>query len=541
MAWGPTARGGAGAPAIMAPPVPHSVPAANAMAIPRTVRSPVVLRASLLLALVPSLASAASVVRAEDEEPAPAKPKETASTTHHEVEINGQSVPYTATAGTYVLETEEQKPKASAFYTSYVREGVEADKRPVTFCFNGGPGSSSVWLHLGLFGPRRVWMGDEAVTPPPPYRLVDNDQSVLDLTDLVFIDPVTTGYSRPAEGEDPQQFHGLDEDVQWVGEFIRLWVTRNARWTSPKYLAGESYGTTRAASLAGHLQDRHGMFLDGVLLVSSILRFQTARFDTGNDLPYALFLPTYTATAWYHGMLEPELQADLKRTLALVEEFALGEYTLALMQGDRLSEEGRRHVVSDLARFTGLSEEYVSQTNLRIEIQRFVKELLREKRLTVGRLDSRFLGRDADAAGEGNEFDPSYSAIQGPYTALLNDYVRRELAYENDLVYEILTGRVHPWKWGDAENQYVDVAETLRSAMTHNPRLRVFVANGYYDLATPYFATDYTFRHMGLEGGARERVQMTFYESGHMMYIHPPSLLQMRADLAAFYGAGAVR
>jgi carboxypeptidase C (cathepsin A) len=335
-------------------------------------------------------------------------------------------------------------------------------------------------------------------------------------------------------GQSPKQFHGFKEDIETVGEFIRLYTTRNRRWASPKFLIGESYGTTRAAGLSGYLQDRHGMYFNGIMLVSSILNFETARFDPGNDLPYLLFLPTYTATAWYHKQLASDLQADLRKTLNQVEDFARNEYWHALMKGDVLTGEERKSVVQKLSRFTGLSENYIEQTNLRINIYRFTKELLREKRRTVGRLDSRFQGMDVDAAGEAMEYDPSYAAIQGPYTATLNHYIRTELKYESDLPYEILTDRVHPWSFRDYENQYLNVAETLRAAMNQNPSLKVFIANGYYDLATPYFATLYTFDHIGLEPELRENVSMGFYESGHMMYIHLPSLVRMKKDLATF-------
>jgi carboxypeptidase C (cathepsin A) len=353
--------------------------------------------------------------------------------------------------------------------------------------------------------------------------------------DLVFIDPVTTGYSRAAEGEDDGQFHGVDEDVQWVAEFIRLYTTRFERWASPKFLAGESYGTTRAAGLAGELQNRHGMYLNGIVLVSAILDFQTARFDVGNDLPYVLFLPTYTATAWYHGQLDDELQTDLTATLNEVRRFALNEYAPMLSAGDALPAERREYLAAKLARYTGLTPDYVERTNLRIQISRFTKELLRDERRTVGRLDSRFKGIDRDAAADTYEYDPSYAAIQGPYTAAINHYVRTELGYESDLPYEILTGRVRPWSYGTRrQNRYLNVAETLRSAMTKNPHLKVYVACGYYDLATPFFAAEYTFEHLGLDPSLKSNVSFGHFESGHMMYIHVPSLAALKDDLAAF-------
>lgn len=469
-------------------------------------------------------------------------PEEAISETKHSVLIDGKEIKYTATAGTLLLKEEVreeegdiEKPKATIFFISYTMDDVkDLSKRPLTFSFNGGPGSSSVWLHLGLLGPRRVFLDDEGRAPPPPYRLVDNEYSLFDNTDLVFIDPVSTGYSRAVPGEKPEQFHDFTKDIESVGEFIRLYATRYKRWSSPKFIIGESYGTTRAAGLADHLLERHGLFLNGLMLISSILNFQDARFDVGNDLPHILFLPTYTATAWYHGKLTEELQKDLPRTLAEVEAFALGDYTLALMKGAELPENERGVIIDKLAHYTGLPREYIAQTNMRIEIQRFIKELLRDERSMVGRLDSRFKGMDRDAAGEKPEFDPSYINIQGPYTACLNDYVRRELGYESDLPYEILTGRVMPWNYDKYQNQYVNVAEMLRSAMTKNPSMKVFVANGYYDLATPYFATRYTFNHLGLEDELQANISMGYYESGHMMYIHEPSLVKQKADLAQF-------
>ncbi len=498
------------------------------------------LRALVLVALVPWIPLAAA-----QETPAPAKQaaagdgdaKDHVVESSQRVTIDGREHTYTARAGTIVLREEDGKAKATVFHVAYLLEGVEdRSSRPITFCFNGGPGSSSVWLHLGAFGPRRVAMsGPEGWMPPPPYRATPNEHALLDLTDLVFIDPVTTGYSRPAEGVSGAEFHGLDQDARWVAEFIRLWTTREGRWASPKFLAGESYGTTRAAALAGELQGRHGMYLNGLLLVSSILNFGTARFDPGNDLPFVLFLPTYTATAWYHGKLDAELSRDLRATLDEVEAFASGEYAAALFAGDNLSDARRAEIATRLARYTGLSAEYVQRTNLRIQIQRFVKELLRDSALTVGRLDSRYRGVDRDAAGERYEFDPSYAAIQGPYTGALNHYVRAELGFESDLPYEILTGRVHPWSYASFENRYVDVAETLRRELHRNPHLHVFVANGYYDLATPYFATEHTFAQLQLAPNLRANVTMAYYESGHMMYVRPSDLAKLKRDAAAFY------
>ncbi len=475
-------------------------------------------------------------------------PKDQLVETTHTILLDGQEIRYTVTTGTIILkeeaekigekagEAEGEKPKASVFFIAYTRDDVpDKTRRPLTFSFNGGPGSSSVWLHLGLLGPRRVVMQDDGGLPPPPYRLTDNEFSLLDVTDLVFIDPVSTGFSRPVVGEKAKEFHGFKKDIESVGDFIRLYTTRYGRWTSPKFLIGESYGTTRAAGLSGYLQERHGLYLNGIMLISSILDFATADFNPGNDLPYILFLPTYAATAWYHQRLPADLQArPLRDVLAEVAAFALGEYTLALMQGAALSAEARAGILARLARYTGLSADWIDRAELRIEIMRFTKELLRDRRRTVGRLDSRFTGIDRDAVGEKHEYDPSLTNITGPYTAALNDYVRCELKFESDLPYEILNPRVWPWSYAQHENQYVNVVETLRKAMTTNPYLKVFVANGAYDLATPYCATEYTFNHLGLDPTLRGNVSMAYYPAGHMMYIHLPSLAVLREDLVGF-------
>ncbi len=476
------------------------------------------------------------------EEKKPPVPEEKIIQTKHSVKIGGQEIKYTATAGTILLKLEDGTPKASIFYVAYTKDDVsDASQRTLTFSFNGGPGSSSVWLHLGLFGPRRVQMGDAGTLLPPPYKLVDNDVSLLDISDLVFIDPVSTGYSRAVPGETPQQFHGVTPDVESVADFIRLYTTRNKRWSSPKFLAGESYGTTRAAGLSGYLQQRYGMYLNGIVLISAILNFETAEFDTGNDLPYILYLPTYTAIAWYHKKLPSDLQSgDVQKAVEESRKFAVGEYADALMAGDALPSARRAEIQQKLARLTGLSPDYIDRTNLRIEIQRFTKELLRSERRTVGRIDARFTGIDRDAAGERPEFDPSIAAIIGPYSGMLNDYVRNDLKFDSDLPYEVLTGRVRPWSYAPYENRYVNVAETLRSAMTQNPFLHVFVAKGYYDLATPFFAADYTFDHLGLDPALRSHLSGAYYEAGHMMYVHAPSLNKLKADIAQFIKSSAV-
>ncbi len=468
-------------------------------------------------------------------------PEEKVVQTKHTLRIGAQEIKYTASAGTILLKLEDGTPKASVFYIAYTKdEPGDLTKRPVTFSFNGGPGSASIWLHLGAFGPRRVEMGDAGALLGPPYKLVDNEYSLLDVTDLVFIDPVSTGYSRAVPGEPPKQFHGIEEDVQSVGDFIRLYSSRNKRWTSPKFLAGESYGTTRAAGLSGYLQNRYGMYLNGIILISSILNFETAEFDRGNDLPYILYLPTYTAIAWYHKKLPADLQGDLQKAIDESRTFALGEYTDALGAGDNLPAARRAGIVQKVSRLTGLSVDFVDRSNLRIEIMRFDKELLLSERRTVGRLDGRFIGIDEDAAGSRPEYDPSMAAIVGPYTATFNDYVRGDLKFESDLPYEFLTGRVRPWNYEPYENRYVNVANTLRSAMTENPFLKVYVAKGYYDLATPFVAAEYTFDHLGLDPTLRGHLTGGYYEAGHMMYVHQPSLVKLEKELKEFIRTSSV-
>ncbi|HEX6861819.1 MAG TPA: peptidase S10 [Thermoanaerobaculia bacterium] len=496
------------------------------------------LMALLLLALWAPMAVAqppAENKPAEEKEKEKKPPEEKISTTRHTITLDGQRIPYTATAGNLVLKDDEGKPKASVFFVAYTRDGVkDPAERPVTFSFNGGPGAASLWVHLGAFGPKRVERTDEGMGLPPPGRLIDNEYSILDLTDLVFIDPVSTGFSRPVPGEDPKQFHGVRQDIEWVAEFVRLWVTRNERWASPKLVAGESYGTTRAAGLAQHLNDRYGMMLNGVVLISSVLNWQNQEFNVGNDMAYILILPTYTATAWYHKKLPPELSGDLRKTLDEAEAFALGDYASALMQGDRLAPERRREIAARLARYTGLSQDYVERTNLRVEIFRFTKELLRDQGKTVGRLDSRFTGSDMDAAGEFPEFDPSSASLDGPYAAAINDYLRRELGVKEDLVYERLSRKVWPWSWEGFENRYVNLAEPLRQAMNKNPDLKVLFTCGYYDLATPYFDSVFTADHLGLPESLRGNVRLTYYESGHMMYIREADHAKLKKDIAAF-------
>ena len=371
---------------------------------------------------------------------------------------------------------------------------------------------------------------------PPPYALVENEYSLLDQSDFVFIDPIATGYSRAAKDNSPKDFHGVSQDIKSVAEFIRIYLGKENRWGSPKYIAGESYGTTRAAGLVDELQSTHGISLNGVILVSAIMNFQTARFDIGNDVPYPLYLPSFAAVARFHETLSSKYQKmDIEKFLREVEDFAMNDYTLALAQGDQLSGKDRTQIAGKLASYTGLSKEYILQTNLRITMPRFPKELLRDEGKIIGRLDARFTSWDRDDAGDSYEFDPSYAAIQSIYTEGMNAYLRQDLEYSSDMRYEILTN-VWPWSFrGVGDNQYLNVAERLRKAMHKRPDMKVFIANGYYDLATPYFATQYTINHMFLRPEVRDNIEMHYYEAGHMMYAQRDMLAKLKADLDGYY------
>lgn len=465
-------------------------------------------------------------------------------TTAHRIETPAGPLAYTATAGRVVLRQEivedgafkGHRPKAELFVTAYTLDGAAPATRPVTFAFNGGPGSSSVWLHLGLLGPRRVLMGDAGQLLPPPYDVADNAESLLSVSDLVFVDPVSTGYSRTVTDGKPADFHGFTGDLEAVGEVIRLWTTRNGRWMSPKLLAGESYGTLRAAALADHLQTRYGMYLNGIALISTVLDMGTIRFTEGNDAPFPLFLPTYAAIAHHHGL---HGDVPLRDVLTEAEAYAADGYRLALARGHRLTAEERADAVATIARLTGLDPGYVDRVDLRIEHQRFYTELLRSRGLTVGRLDGRFTGWDPDGAGERMEDDPSYLAIHGPYAAAFNHYVRHDLEYTSDLPYEILTDRVQPWSYREFEGRGVSVTGRLSAAMRANRHLRVHVACGYHDGATPYAAAEHTVAHLRIPPELRGNVEIAHYEAGHMMYVHEESRVRQSADLAAFVARAA--
>jgi carboxypeptidase C (cathepsin A) len=462
-------------------------------------------------------------------------PEETPVITHHEINVRGKTLKYTATVGMMPIKNRDGETEARIFFMAYTLDGVsDRHQRALTFSFNGGPGSASVWLHLGCIGPRRIPMNPDGTMPPPPYALVDNEQTWLDQSDLVFIDPVGTGYSRAVRPELASRFFGLQGDIESVGEFIRMYLTRYERWTSPLFLAGESYGTTRASALSGYLIGR-GIALNGIVLISTIMNFETTDFASGNDLAYVMFLPSYAATAWYHKKLPRDLLSkSVQKVVAEAEEWAANDYTLALEKGDRLTPQERQDTIAKLSRYTGLSSQFIDNANLRVSLNFFRKELLRDEKRSIGRLDARFKGYDSSFVTAGPDFDASEAAIRPPYTSTFNNYVRSELGYKSDVEYYILGGGItSPWNWG-TNNGYVDTSVALRTALAQNPYLKIYVAMGYYDMATPYFAVQYTLHHISLDPMLLRNFSTGYYEAGHMMYIDEKSLGRLRADVGKF-------
>jgi carboxypeptidase C (cathepsin A) len=454
--------------------------------------------------------------------------------TKHSITIAGKVINYTATTGYMHMKADTGKVLAKIFFTYYSKDDEDGAKRPVTFTFNGGPGSASLWLHMGGVGPKRVVLKDDGTATAAPYSYVPNEFSWLDKTDLVFIDPVSTGYSR-AVGEPASKYHGYVEDINSVGDFVRNFLSRYDRWASPKFLAGESYGTTRAAGLSKFLQDEHRIYINGVILISAVLNFGTNDYNIGNDLPRALYIPSYTAAAWYHKKLAPALQArPIADVLKESEQWAIGPYATALIKGGWMSEAEKSAIAEKMAYYTGLSKELCLQANLRLDENRFYKALRRGDGLSIGRLDARFTGRNLDDAGEYVDFDPSFTNIDGPFTATINDYLSKELKFTDEKGYNVF-GEVYPWSYKNVQNKYLNVAESLRDAMAKNPNLKVYLGCGYYDFATPYFTAVYDIEHMFLRPEQRSRVDIKYYESGHMYYIHKPSLIQFKKDIDSFF------
>ncbi|HOA72964.1 MAG TPA: peptidase S10 [Phycisphaerae bacterium] len=489
---------------------------------------------------------------------------EKAAVTFHTLELPDGILPYRATAANMLLKDEDGKRKGSMFFVAYDRlsrpikphipEAGESSKvsasapaiaedspaaRPITFVFNGGPGAAAVWLHLGTAGPKRIDLPENGFAPPPPFRLTDNHETWLTYTDLVFVDPVGTGFSRPAEGEKAEQFYGVTQDIRWVSEFIRLYLTIYRRWSSPVFLAGESYGTTRAAGLSDFLVERHGIALNGIILISSVLSFQTLRFGDGNDLPYVLYVPTYAAIAHYHGQLGDN-PPPLDQLLPEVENWAIREYAVALARGDSLPPADREHIARTLSRYTGLDAELILRNNLRISAGTFQKHLLSRRRRIVGRFDGRMTGFELNPGAGWPEYDPSLSQFLPIYTSTFNDYVRRELNYDSVLTYEVLSDKVRPWKYGEEGTGYLTVVDELRQAMAKNPALKVMFASAYHDLATPFFATWYTVNHLDI-GPLRDNIVERIYPGGHMMYHAASSRIRLQQDVAQFIRWATIR
>jgi len=463
--------------------------------------------------------------------------------TRHSITIGGKPVSYVATAGTLIVRDSTDAPVASFGYIAYSRPDLkDPTTRPLTFAYNGGPGSSSIWLHMGALGPRRVVAADGGPTPPPPYRLTDNEQSLIDHTDLVMIDPVGTGISRALGKKKNKDFWGVDPDIESISRFIKQFVTENGRWNSPKYLLGESYGTTRSAGIVDYLQTRENMAFNGVVLVSVALDLEAIFEWPGNERPSALFVPTYAATSWFHRVL-PSPPPDLQAFLQEVRAWSLGPYTAALMKGDALADNERDAIATKLHQYTGLSVDYIKKADLRVSEGEYTQELLREHRETIGRLDSRFTGVTFDPLAQNAEYDPQSAAISSAYTSAFLDYYHRELNVPRDRSYVVTARAFETWDWKHrvpGQPQPLPIVNTgpdLSHALSFNPSLRVLVLNGIYDLATPFLATEYMMSHLGVAPALRPHVIMKYYDAGHMMYLHEPSLVRMKADVAAFIDA----
>ena len=453
---------------------------------------------------------------------------ETPVVTKHSINAGGQTLNYTATVAQMPLKDAAGETEAHIFYMAYTLDSAtDAGKRPLTFCFNGGPGSASMWVHMGGMGPRSPKLAPDGGMLPPPYEMKDNQDTWLDKTDLVFIDPVGTGYSRAKNIEVARRMNGVQGDIQSVGEFIRMYIMRNNRELSPLFIAGESYGTFRAAGLAGYLIDR-GIAFNGVVLIGTTLNLETI-WSRSDDLVYELELPTYAADAWYHKKVAADLQRkDLKSFLKDAEAFATGEYATALMKGDALSAAERKAAIDKLVRFTGLDAHYLDETNLRFDVQHFTRQLLRDRHESIGRYDGRLTMSSPLNVGETSEGDPSSTLITPPFTAILGNYLRTELGYKTDMYY-YPSGGVQPWDYG-VQNGFGDTTALLRNAMTKNPYMKVMIAAGYYDLATPYYAVEYTFSHMGLHPEMHKRITWDYYQSGHMLYIDSDSHTKLKHD-----------
>jgi carboxypeptidase C (cathepsin A) len=457
--------------------------------------------------------------------------------THHQAVIGGKTLRYTATAGRLPIKNAEGKIEAEMFFVAYTLDGVDPTTRPLTFAFNGGPGSASIWLHMGALGPRKVVLQPEGWQPAAPYRLEDNANSPLDRTDLVLVDAVGTGFSRPADTKAAKKYWGVKGDIEAFSEFIRMYISRNERWSSPLFLFGESYGTTRSAGIAGYLANQ-GISFNGITLLSTVLNFQTLEYTKGNDLGYVLTLPTYTMIAAYHHKLAPELTQDLAKTRQEVEHWALNDYMQALQKGDALTPQERQSVIDTLSRYTGLSKLFIDQSNLRVDVRGFTHNLMAQEKLRVGRLDGRFVGPDPNGYLDTPFYDPAGTLITQPFVSVFNDYVRRDLGYKTDMPYYFSArdayGGGFRWDWGEAIQGFPDTATALRQALVKDQFLKIHVMEGYYDLATPYLAANYTFNHLDLGPEFHKNISFSTFEAGHMVYLRQQSLAQMKQNLVRF-------
>ncbi|MEO7051043.1 MAG: peptidase S10 [Rhodanobacter sp.] len=519
-----------------------------------------------LVALLLSSVVLAGTEKKEDKSKAEPKPDAAlvqphSSTSEGTVSVEGRRIDYKAVAGTLVLHgsgDHESEPEVSMFYVVYFKKGESASKRPITFVYNGGPGSATVWLHMGAFGPKRVLTSDDTHTPAAPYRLANNDYSLLDVSDVVFIDAPGAGFSRliaddADKGKRAEQMkerkkkiYSVDGDGHAFAQFITQFMSKYERWNSPKYLFGESYGTTRSAVVANILENEDSVDLNGVILLSQILNFDTSvdgpEFNPGIDLPYELGLPTYAATAFYHHKL-PQQPAALEPFLKEVEQYALGPYAQALMAGSRLGDTQKRAVAEQLHQYTGLPVAYLMKANLRVSGGMFEHELLGQGDQTTGRLDTRFSGPSLDPMGKASEYDPQSSAISSAYVAAFNDYVRSDLKFGQDRHYLLFADTDHwdfshkaPGVQGEALQSSTNVMTDLAMAMKTNPNLKVYVNGGYYDLATPFFAADYEDHHLPIPASLDGNISYSWYPSGHMVYAHEPSLKLLHDNVARFIG-----
>ena len=458
--------------------------------------------------------------------------------THHQITVDGKLLRYTATAGRLPIKRGDGKIEAEMFFVAYTLDGQDTGKRPLTFCFNGGPGSASVWLHMGAVGPKQVVLQPNGFMPAPPYRMVDNSNTLLDRSDLVFVDAIATGFSRASNAEAIKKFLGLKGDIEAFGEFIRLYVSRYDRWTSPLFILGESYGTTRAAGIAAYLANR-GIAFNGITLLSTAMDFGTLEWAKNNDVPYFLLVPSFTLIAAYHKRLAPDLMQNLDKTRQEVEHWTTTDYAAALLKGDALTGDERQKIIDAYARFTGLDKKLIDNANLRINVEQFTHNLLLDQKLRVGRLDGRFTGPDPEGLLDTRFYDPTGAAIVPPYTSVFNNYVRTELGYKVDMPYKVFAWEepaFQKWDWGEAEKGFPNTAPGLRAALVENPYLKVLVMEGHYDLATPYFAANYSVDHLDLGPEYRKSISFTTYDAGHMVYVDAASHAKMKKDLVEFMG-----